>query len=272
MAGAHVNREIGINKAMDCGHTKHGGLLASVHNTPGSTHNTTGTLNQQNNQRYKQPKGQRKDTRKDPRKSWHKTQNGNHNGNQNGNKKNFTTTQSPSSIKIENTNDISMGGVSVLNTTQVKPQKATKVTTLGGFYTWEPIDRDELWGAIDLKTPKYHGYDSWAIPFPAPLDFNQLVLLGYNESSIFLDERYVRLVSRTHFDIDGKEVARDLLLGPPNPSVNLQDLRFQNAMAEAWWKLVRWMDRVQSGDSVNLLSFLKADLEQEFAQKKERAL
>ncbi|KAK6844813.1 hypothetical protein PG995_014923 [Apiospora arundinis] len=155
---------------------------------------------------------------------------------------------------------------------QPNPKIAAKVITLGSYYTLGVLDRDDLWKAMGLNLPKYPGHESWTIPFELPLKFSKLVLFGYNESCIYLDERFVRLVYRTHYDSNNNEVSHDLLLGPTTPSVDMKSLCFQNAMADAWWKLVRWMDRVRSGENLNLLVFLKAELKQELQQKKDRVL
>ena len=63
-----------------------------------------------------------------------------------------------------------------------------------------------------------------------------------------------------------KEVAcRNLLLTPPNSSIDIRD-----ALADAWWKLGRWVARLLQGDMVNLVDNLHAESKLELEQKLQR--
>ncbi|KAK8039503.1 hypothetical protein PG993_007914 [Apiospora rasikravindrae] len=170
----------------------------------------------------------------------------------------------------ENHHDEQVQTQELLRNFLVQPQNITQIRTVGNFYTLGLHDRNELWHSIQLKTPRIPNSQSWAMPFPDSLNLMELLVRGYNEASLYLDERYVRLVLRTLHDAQGNEVAKDLLLTPPHASIDLRDPRFRNAMADAWWKLNRWMIRVMHGETVSLLQHLKNELEEELEDKKER--
>lgn len=147
-----------------------------------------------------------------------------------------------------------------------------KVEPWGSFFELEKDFRDELWDEMKLKIPKFSGYDSWAIPFPADLDFSKLAVGGCNYTYKYLDERFVRPLFRTHKDKDGKAVSYSLLLSPCNPSIELDDLQFRAALMDAWYKLNQWLAKLIQGDEVTLVSFLKGELEREVKEKLERTL
>ncbi|KAK8133631.1 hypothetical protein PG984_005643 [Apiospora sp. TS-2023a] len=147
-----------------------------------------------------------------------------------------------------------------------------KIKAMTGAYILEKDDRDELWDYLNLKIPKYHGYECWAIPFPAGMDFFNLAQVGCNSTYEFVDSRFVRVMFRQHLDKDGKTVANDILLTPSNPSIDLMDVRLHSALMDGYWKLSRWLAKLVSGDEVNLEEFLKADLQSELKVKKERTI
>ncbi|KAK6825495.1 hypothetical protein PG987_012989 [Apiospora arundinis] len=267
-SGANSNNITSAPPQTSQAHGQHGGLLQSVHNSSGGVTSTTTSQSPLASQAHGLYGGLQQ--------SIHSTSAGSNHSNAISSMPQTTGTlsdhhQASAQGQLSSTTSQQTGTTGVAPKQPELP-KAPRIATLGNFYTLGSSDRDDLWQAMGLKMQKYPAHESWAIPFPAPLSLNQLVLLGFNEASVYLDERYVRLVYRTHYDSNDKEIGRDLLLGPPNPSVNLYDLRFQCAMADAWWKLVRWMDQVQSGNNLNLLKFLKDELKQEFQQKKERPL
>ncbi|KAK7980314.1 hypothetical protein PG989_012771 [Apiospora arundinis] len=283
----HVNNHGGLSQSVHntAGATTHGGLGQSVHGTPHannhgglgqSVHNSAGAPNHG---------GLHQSTHASTIGTSHGgLSNSIHASAGQVNSNTYTSPQRPQTSTVDVHHDqarahdqpasliTNQENNTIVASKQPKLEKAPQIITMGSFYTLGASDRDELWQTMGLKMQKYPDHESWTIPFPAPLNFNQLVMLGYNESSVYLDERFVRLVYRTHYDSNDNEVARDILLGPPNPSVNLHDLRFQAAMADAWWKVVRWMDRVLGGENINLLHFLKVELKQEFEQKKARVL
>ncbi|KAK8077125.1 hypothetical protein PG996_003295 [Apiospora saccharicola] len=149
-------------------------------------------------------------------------------------------------------------------------QLTHKIKPWGAFYELERDFRDELWDAMKLKIPKFQGYESWAIPFPADLDFMKLAL--GNKSYSYLDERFIRLIFRDHKDADGKIVSHDLLLSPSNPSIDLDDLQFRAALMDAWYKLNKWLAKLMAGEKVPLYLFLHGELEREVKEKLERTL
>ncbi|KAK6844812.1 hypothetical protein PG995_014922 [Apiospora arundinis] len=144
----------------------------------------------------------------------------------------------------------------------------TKTVPMGSFYILEKALRDDLWDSMNMKMPKFEGCESWVVPFPATLDFMQLVLFGFDDTASYIDDRYVRIVLRTVYDRqNSQEPAKELLLTPSNLSHDLQDARLQNAMVDAWRKLIRWMTRVVREEAVSLLSYLKEDMEKEVKAK-----
>ncbi|KAK8077123.1 hypothetical protein PG996_003293 [Apiospora saccharicola] len=158
-----------------------------------------------------------------------------------------------------------------LGSTQAPAPRRLKIKISGGWYTLEKNDRDELWRQMNLKAPAaYPGCESWVIPFPAHLNLIDLVIKGYRDTCLYLDERWVRLAYRTHHEADGKQVATDLILTPPSSSIDIRDIRFRNALADAWWKIGRWMYRVMHGENVKLWEHLEGEAKYELSQKLKR--
>ncbi|KAK8009310.1 hypothetical protein PG991_011861 [Apiospora marii] len=102
--------------------------------------------------------------------------------------------------------------------------------------------------------------------------FNTLGIFGGNTTYEFFDTRFVLVLFRDHLDKDGKWLAKDILLTPCNPSIQLTDIRLHSALMDGYWKLSRWLARLMSGDKVNLYTFLKDDLQNEVKAKKERTI
>ncbi|KAK8039504.1 hypothetical protein PG993_007915 [Apiospora rasikravindrae] len=144
------------------------------------------------------------------------------------------------------------------------------IKNMGSFFTLDLESRDQLWTVMQMHMPKFEGYQSWALPFPAHLNFTELVIFGCNDSREHIDSRLVRIVFRTHFDKNGKEVSKDILLTPCSGFIDLEDLRVHGALMDAWWKLCRWLARLVAGEEVKLLDHLKHELELEVQQKHER--
>ncbi|KAK7977224.1 hypothetical protein PG988_004714 [Apiospora saccharicola] len=148
-------------------------------------------------------------------------------------------------------------------------QKSAKLEQLGGAYYLEQDDRDDLWDAMDLKTSKFAGFETWVVPFPINFNFGKLALDDCNNSYEYLDSRYIRLVFRTHLDKDGNALVKEMLLSPANPSIDLNDLRLRHALMEGYWKLSRFLARLMPGDMINLAEHLKSELYEEIKQKKQ---
>ena len=162
-------------------------------------------------------------------------------------------------------------GKSVNSQLYVTGNACNKIETSGGFYTLELDDREELWREMALKAPAaFPNCESWAVPIPLSHDFNELARPGYVDTCVYLDERWVRLAFRTHYDAENKVVAKDLLITPTNSSIDLRDVRFRNAMADAWWKVGRWADRVLKGERVKLVHHLEAESKLELQKKQQR--
>ncbi|KAK7980313.1 hypothetical protein PG989_012770 [Apiospora arundinis] len=107
---------------------------------------------------------------------------------------------------------------------------------------------------------------------PPKLNFMRLVLFGSNDAAAYLDDRFVRIVFRTVYDNKSNtELSKELLLTPANPSIQLEDPRLHIAMADAWIKLTRWMALAVQGKSVSLLEFLKQEVKNELKKKLESA-
>ncbi|KAK8133629.1 hypothetical protein PG984_005641 [Apiospora sp. TS-2023a] len=158
-----------------------------------------------------------------------------------------------------------------LGSTQAPAPRRLKIKISGGWYTLEQDDRDELWRQMNLKAPAaYQGCESWVIPFPEHLNLIDLVIKGYGDTCLYLDERWVRLAYRTHHEADGKQVATDLILTPPSSSIDIRDVRFRNALADAWWKVGRWMYRVMHGENIKLWEHLEGEAKHELTQKLKR--
>lgn len=122
---------------------------------------------------------------------------------------------------------------------------------------------------MDLKMPKYTGYESWVIPFPPEFDFRKLLLFGSSVSAEYFNSRFVRMVFRDHVDKDGNEISKEILLSPANPSIHLEDPRLHHALMEAYWKLGRWLATLMSGETVSLEVYLERQLRIEIDQKRE---
>ncbi|KAK8133632.1 hypothetical protein PG984_005644 [Apiospora sp. TS-2023a] len=151
-------------------------------------------------------------------------------------------------------------------------QLTHKIEPLGAFYELERDFRDELWDDMKLKIPKFEGYESWAIPFPADLNPDFMKIALGNKSYSYLDDRFIRLIFRYHKDADGKIIGYDLLLSPSNPSIELDGLQFRAALMDAWYKLNKWLVKLIAGEKVPLYLFLHGDLEREVKEKLERTL
>lgn len=113
--------------------------------------------------------------------------------------------------------------------------------------------------------PKYPGYESWVIPFPAGFNFTTLLNVHCNDAYELFNTRFIRLVFRAHMD-------KEILLSPSNPSIGLMDVRLHSALMDGYWKLSRWLARLMSGDEVNLYEFLKSKLQKELKEKRERTV
>lgn len=147
-----------------------------------------------------------------------------------------------------------------------------KIIPMTAAYSLEKDYRDELWDALQMKMRKYHGYESWAIPFPAGMSFGKLVIDHCNETYEIVDSRLIRVMFRDHVDKDGKKLAKDILLTPSNPSIDLADVRLHSALMDGYWKLSRWLAGLMSGNEVNLYLFLRSELQKELKEKKERTM
>ncbi|KAK6825496.1 hypothetical protein PG987_012990 [Apiospora arundinis] len=154
---------------------------------------------------------------------------------------------------------------------ETQPRR-TRTVAMGSFYILEPDFRDHLWVSMGLKMPKFSGCESWVLPFPPKLNFMRLVLFGSNDAVAYLDDRFVRIVFRTVYDNKSNtELSKELLLTPANPSIQLEDPRLHIAMADAWIKLTRWMVLAVQGKPVSLLEFLKQEVKNELKKKLESA-
>ncbi|KAK8009312.1 hypothetical protein PG991_011863 [Apiospora marii] len=236
------NRAAVIGKVMENGRTNHGGLLDSIHNRPDALQSTSRA-------------GDIGKVKADGRV--------NHGG-LSSNIHNRPNAPNQSTRGRRNEPNRGLGVAKA-------PPRRNKIETSGDHYTLELDRRNELWSGMNLKAPAaYPGCESWAIPYPAGYKFEDLVFPGYSGTCLFLDERWVRLALRTHRDPDGKELAKDLLVTPSNPFIDLRDVRLRNAMADAWWKVGRWVARVSKGERLPLIQYLEAEAKLELEQKLQR--
>ncbi|KAK8094805.1 hypothetical protein PG997_001490 [Apiospora hydei] len=159
-----------------------------------------------------------------------------------------------------------------LDQSQTQARGTQKIKNMGSFFTLDLHTRDHLWDSMKLKLPKYEGCESWVLPFPAHLNFTQLVIARCNDARELLDSRLVRIVFRIHVDVNGKEIGHDILLTPCSCFIAPTDLRLHGALMDAWWKLCRWEARLAAGEQVKLLDHLKHELQIEVQQKRGRTL
>ncbi|KAK8094804.1 hypothetical protein PG997_001489 [Apiospora hydei] len=182
-----------------------------------------------------------------------------------------TIRDDPNNHQMTNNLQIDSQRQSTMNN-QPQPRKPSKTKVLGNFYLLDVDSRDKLWDSLLLGTPKYDDCESWVILFPTSIIhcFGELVISGYGEAKKYLDDRYVGLVLRRQLDDQNRTQGKELVLTPAYPSIDLHDLRFRNAMLDAWWKLTCWVAQLKKGNQVNLLGFLKDEAEEELRQKQAR--
>ncbi|KAK7921443.1 hypothetical protein PG985_009465 [Apiospora marii] len=278
MSSSTINRAVGIGDVMEDGRINHGGLSASIHNKPNTPIAKYGGLSASI---HNKPDRSAQSSRNNIKTTINNDHGNGHKGQNSAARAPSASANAGAQVQLAHvTGNTQSGTNGSTGTSQAQsfyvagvPAMAQaprryRIETSGGFYTLPPNDRDELWRAMKIKSPAaYANCESWAIPFPAFLDINELCYRGYNDTCLSLDERWVRLVFRTHYDADNNKVAKDLLLTPPNPSINIRDVRFCNALADAWWKIGRWMNRLMKGDIVKLWVHFAQESKLELRQK-----